>query len=609
MSLEIKRLTPIENAPGRILILDDNEDIIMVLTEISQDEGAEVDCALNVNDAVSLLEERKYGLIVTDICLPGENGLTFARKVREHEVNKDCPLLIISAFFSQQDLEKAEKAFPNSMVLKKPLDIKDFCSVLSYLMPNLSAKEQKKKKKSADKLPQGFTLYIDNKNLELSLEAVEEDKELIKDYAGLNELIKKNELAAGKIDKTAVQLAFKRLEEKNIKAGDTIIIARGKKPVTGKDGSIDFKIDVSGKCHLDIDKPEQDENIDFKEIVSVTVVQKGDLLAEVIPPEKGKNGVDLKGNSIEAKKGRPRNLQAGSGVTAQDDPPRYYADTSGIPFYSGSTLSINPVYEINGDVDYSTGNISFDGHVKIKGNVQDGFNVECESAEIAGTIGASIIKCSKDLIVNSGVNAKHEGEISVRGDAYFKYLNQADIKAFGNIEVLKEINNSTVWSQGKVSAGQIMGGECIALLGIEVNQAGSELGVPTVFFPGTNFEVKEIESKIETIEKELDNLLKPFKNFLGDRTEFQKLPEEEQKEARENLSKITELCNTHKSLMSDRDMLRTGIQAAPEVKIVKQLHSDVRVQTEKCAKLFRKPLTGPFTLVEDIASGSIQPKS
>ena len=41
----------------------------------------------------------------------------------------------------------------------------------------------------------------------------------------------------------------------------------------------------------------------------------------------------------------------------------------------GETINVFPIYEVNGDVDYHTGNIDFVGTVVIRGNVLTGFRI------------------------------------------------------------------------------------------------------------------------------------------------------------------------------------------------------------------------------------------
>jgi len=70
-----------------------------------------------------------------------------------------------------------------------------------------------------------------------------------------------------------------------------------------------------------------------------------------------------------------------------------YSKIDGAVHYDGNKISVSNHLEIDGDVDFKTGNIIFDGYVTIKGTVTDGFYVEAtKDIEINSPLGLGNVK-------------------------------------------------------------------------------------------------------------------------------------------------------------------------------------------------------------------------
>ena len=78
----------------KILIVDDDKDIINLLTDILNDEGYIVEKAYNGTGALQCVRNNHYDLIILDIMLPDMDGLEICKKVRD-EV--EAPILFLTA--------------------------------------------------------------------------------------------------------------------------------------------------------------------------------------------------------------------------------------------------------------------------------------------------------------------------------------------------------------------------------------------------------------------------------------------------------------------------------------------------------------------------------
>jgi DNA-binding response OmpR family regulator len=80
----------------RVVIVDDEEDVVLYLASILSDNGFDVRTASNGRDGLKAIRESKPHLICLDILMPGETGVSLYRKIREDKALEAIPVLIIS---------------------------------------------------------------------------------------------------------------------------------------------------------------------------------------------------------------------------------------------------------------------------------------------------------------------------------------------------------------------------------------------------------------------------------------------------------------------------------------------------------------------------------
>ena len=88
-----------------ILIVDDEPNYLVVLSELLKDEGFEVFTAPDGPSGLRLVEDVDLDLVVTDMQMPGMNGLELLQRVKEK--NRDLPVVVITAF---AEVDKAVRA-------------------------------------------------------------------------------------------------------------------------------------------------------------------------------------------------------------------------------------------------------------------------------------------------------------------------------------------------------------------------------------------------------------------------------------------------------------------------------------------------------------------
>ena len=86
--------------PPRLLAVDDEPELLSMLRDYLVSRGFQVETAANTQEARAILGSTKIDLVLLDITLPGEDGLSLARHLREHQ---GPPVILVTALGSAVD--------------------------------------------------------------------------------------------------------------------------------------------------------------------------------------------------------------------------------------------------------------------------------------------------------------------------------------------------------------------------------------------------------------------------------------------------------------------------------------------------------------------------
>src|SRR6266571_8485218 len=91
-----------------VLVVDDDQLILDLTSSFFQSEGMEVHCVLNGEEALRMLRERTFTLMVTDLNMPGMDGIELAKKVRE--IAPRMPIFMSTGHISPEVIRLAAEA-------------------------------------------------------------------------------------------------------------------------------------------------------------------------------------------------------------------------------------------------------------------------------------------------------------------------------------------------------------------------------------------------------------------------------------------------------------------------------------------------------------------
>lgn len=296
------------------------------------------------------------------------------------------------------------------------------------------------------------------------------------------------------------------------------LLAKATAPVQGRDAQITyhFNTDLTLKP-----KTNEDGSVDFHQLDMISHCKKNDLLATLTPVDQGKPGIDVCGNIIRPLKVNNRVLRHGNKIYLSEDSLRMYSEVDGHVTLTDGRVFVSDTYEVHADVDASTGDISYDGNVVVRGNVITGFSVRSKGdVEVNGVVEGAYIEAGGQIILKRGMQGMNKGILKANGNIVSKFIENAEVIAGGYVST-ESILHSKVSAKGEVIVGGrrgfVTGGEIRSGSMISVKTAGSNMGTTTLLEVGIDprilEEFRELEKKLATMMTEKEKLTQALQLF------------------------------------------------------------------------------------------------
>jgi CheY-like chemotaxis protein len=129
-----------ESTP-KILVVDDQNDNLVLMSLAVQERGYHVLTAVNGEDAVSVALLARPQLILMDIAMPKVDGIEATRIIRRSEKISDVPVVMLTAFETDEFRQRATAAGANGY-FTKPVDFERLYSFIDKLLRGISGEEQ-----------------------------------------------------------------------------------------------------------------------------------------------------------------------------------------------------------------------------------------------------------------------------------------------------------------------------------------------------------------------------------------------------------------------------------------------------------------------------------
>ena len=140
-----------------ILVVDDEPNYLIVISELLKEENYEVLTAPSGEDGLKVVEETDLDLVLTDMRMPGMGGLEFLKATKNH--NKDLPVIMVTAFGEVEKAVVAMKAGAYNY-LSKPFNNEELLMNIRKAIEHYSLLRENVRLRGEAKVRYGFASIV-----------------------------------------------------------------------------------------------------------------------------------------------------------------------------------------------------------------------------------------------------------------------------------------------------------------------------------------------------------------------------------------------------------------------------------------------------------------
>jgi twitching motility two-component system response regulator PilG len=124
---------------ARILVVDDEPEIVVLTEKILEKEGHEVISTRNGLEFMEILKSNKPDLILLDIMMPEVNGWEVCRKIKSNVETRDIPVVMFTVRTSEDSVEKSFEYAHADAQIGKPFKAEEIIETIERLVKQSKA--------------------------------------------------------------------------------------------------------------------------------------------------------------------------------------------------------------------------------------------------------------------------------------------------------------------------------------------------------------------------------------------------------------------------------------------------------------------------------------
>ena len=317
-------------------------------------------------------------------------------------------------------------------------------------------------------------------------------------------LLEENKIVAG-VHESAISQIVAGHYSPNI----GVLIATGQIPHKGDDGWYEFLFRTDVKK---TPKVLADGSVDFKNVEWFETVMEGQVIAIYHEALEGVDGFNIFGVSVPARKGIEQRFLTGTGFILDDDKKTYRAEYTGMVTVSDLRLDVSRHLEVE-NVNFVTGNLTFDGSIHVLGNVENGMKISAtEDVVVDGSVESAEIISGGSIVIKQGMNAAGHGHLKAAKSINGKFFEAVKVEAGEDIRASSFLN-CELTAGGKIEAAlTLAGGVSNALNSINVYNVGNKAGLKTVLKLGSDDAARKERLRIRDKQVEVQGEISILKN-------------------------------------------------------------------------------------------------
>jgi uncharacterized protein (DUF342 family) len=448
-----------------------------------------------------------YDKAESDAALKSKNDAEFKSKFKFQYQDGHAEVLVPSCFFDERYLEDVDARIAFMVTYLEENGITD---PDEELVNKLATNVESEYKYCPVKQIESIRINEDKASIHLK---ISEDKMLCEAliFHGkgcteeeVYEVLKQNQVIYG-IFKKNLANAIK------YKYSDYFEISKGLEPVDDSPGSLDKFFQESE--HKEFAKMMEKLTIDTRQIKDINIAERHQLLMNIGEIIEGTNGYRIDGSMVKKQDvtNSDASIKIGKNVYYSDDGKSLYSKAPGHIIWNDEKnfIDVEPIYIVDGNVDFSEGNIiDFVGKVLIRGDVKSKFTVSAEGdIEIQGSVeDANVKSINGNVFIAGSIVHKMEGCVEAKDTVHCMIATNASIKA-DKVIIEKEAMNCQITADTEIhvlgTPGVILGGEIYAKQLVSANSIGSSNWTPTKIHVG---DVTELKQQLRVFRQKSSNL-------------------------------------------------------------------------------------------------------
>ncbi|MDG0793569.1 FapA family protein [Cohnella ginsengisoli] len=290
------------------------------------------------------------------------------------------------------------------------------------------------------------------------------------------------------------------------------VVAIGLQPNPGVNGYVKVLFEDQSQSKRPAER--EDGSVDYREMKQLANVKTGQLIATRVPPLPGTAGIAVTGDPVAPKEGKEASFKVGKNVVVNPDKTAMYAAMDGLVTWTDKDkLNVFPVYEINGDVDYHTGNIDFVGTVVIRGNVLTGFRIRASGdIRVTGGVEGADLESDGSIEISGGIIGSGKGHVKAGVDVKCSFVQESNVTAGQDVIVSQSIMHSNIravrsirceGAKGLIVGGLLQAGDLVVARTIG-NSMSTVTSIEVGLKPELRQELADLRQQVRQLSESLD---------------------------------------------------------------------------------------------------------
>jgi DNA-binding response OmpR family regulator len=122
----------------KILVVDDEKDVLLMLEKRLTAKGYSVITTTKSTNAIALAKSQHPDIIILDIVMPGMDGGEVAAKLREHPLTRNIPVIFLTALLSKTEEYQENRMIGSNITFAKPFDTEELLARINGLLCNVT---------------------------------------------------------------------------------------------------------------------------------------------------------------------------------------------------------------------------------------------------------------------------------------------------------------------------------------------------------------------------------------------------------------------------------------------------------------------------------------